>query len=119
MKMETPKMDVVRFKEADVIVASPAPLSEYVSLVSLGNNDFYDNKVVSQNSSGFDLSFDEMKNGALAHLLDLRAEFNNGSSQKSLRSLVNGTAESDEEAYATFNGDYEWDSTASIYRIKQ
>lgn len=26
MKMETPKMDVVRFEEADVIVASPTPI---------------------------------------------------------------------------------------------
>lgn len=37
MKMETPKMDVVRFKEADVLAASPAPVVQ--SFVVTGSED--------------------------------------------------------------------------------
>ena len=37
MKMETPKMDVVRFKEADVLAASPAPVAQ--SCVVTGSED--------------------------------------------------------------------------------
>ena len=44
MKMETPKMDVVRFQEADVLAASP--VRDIVTLSNLGNGNFTDNKAI-------------------------------------------------------------------------
>ncbi len=110
MKMETPKMDVVRFKEADVIVASPTPLSPYLTLANMGNGDYADNTASGETAAGqFNLTFEEMKTGSLAHLLDLSSEFNNGTSQKSLQSLVDKTYSlSDPDEYASFNGNYVW-----------
>lgn len=115
MKMETPKMDVVRFKEADVIVASPAPIAEVVTLSALGNSDFDDN-VVSGN--GFSLAFPDISNGSYAHLLKLDSTFNNGTSQKTLKNLVDSTKVSDDDSYGAFNGTYQYDDTTGVYRLQ-
>ena len=118
MKMETPKMDVVRFQEADVIVASPnpKPLSPYLTLSNMGNGDYSDNTAAGETTAGgFTLTFEDMKTGSLAHLLDLSSEFNNGKSQMSLQNLVDNTYEnSDPDEYGAFNGNYVWSNGVYI-----
>ena len=108
MKMETPKMDVVRFQEADVIVASG--VATYVTLSNLGNNDFNDNTASGHSAgSNFSLGFSDMKGGTLAQLLNLESNFNNGTSTSSLKNLVDNTYDNDDDdAYAAFNGNYVW-----------
>ena len=109
MKMETPKMDVVRFQEADVIVASSTPL--FVTLSNLGNKNFNDNKASGKSTTGssFELEFSDMQGGALAQLLNLESTFNNGTSSSSLKNLVDNTSkDNDDESYGAYNGNYVW-----------
>ena len=114
MKMETPKMDVVRFKEADVLAASPIPgpvYHDYVKIANLGNGDFSDNYANAMNT---DYSFTDIHNGEVSHLLHLDSTFNNGSDEKTLSELVNDTFK-DDTSYGSFNGLYEYDNNKGKY----
>ena len=115
MKMETPKMDVVRFKEADVIVASPTPVPtriDSVTLSGLGNSDFSDNYANAMNQ---DFSFDAISKGQASHMLHLDSLFNiGGNNEKSLNELVTDTKD-DDTKYAEYNGLYEYSESAGKY----
>ena len=123
MKMETPKMDVVRFQEADVIVASP--VSDKVTLMNLGDSNYANNRVSGTAGTGFNFTFNEIYSGNLAHLLNLDSEFKNGSNVDSLRNLVDKTkgtkvdedtyVDVDLSGYSVFNGTYVWSETEGMY----
>ena len=110
MKMETPKMDVVRFQEADVLAASP--VRDIVKLSDLGNDDFSDNNA---QGVGFNLNFSDIKNGQSAHMLKLDSTFKVGTTEQTLQNLVDNTYVSDSEGYKIFNGSYEWNNSESKY----
>ena len=126
MKMETPKMDVVRFQEADVIVASSGPVdNDTVTLMNLGDKNYANNRVSGTAGTGFNLSFTDISNGSLAHLLNLDSEFKNGSNIDSLRNLVDKTkgtkvdentyVDVDLSGYNVFNGTYVWSEAEGKY----
>ena len=85
--METPKMDVVRFKEADVLAASPVvPVyHDTVTIANLGNSDFSDNYANAMNQ---DFSFDAISKGQASHLLHLDSLFNIGGNNFRLVAVV-------------------------------
>ena len=119
MKMETPKMDVVRFKEADVLAASPSPAPvyhDYVTLSNLGNSNFDDNKAHAMNT---DFSFSNIYAGEVSNLLHLDSIFNIGSDEQTLHQLAENTYKSDSSEYSNFNGLYEFDKTEGKYFKKQ
>ena len=114
MKMETPKMDVVRFKEADVLAASPVgPVyHDNVTIANLGNSNFSDNYANAMNQ---DFSFDAISKGQASHLLHLDSLFNiGGNNEKTLSELVTDT-QKDDTIYAEYNGLYEYNETAGKY----
>lgn len=114
MKMETPKMDVVRFKEADVLAASPVgPVyHDRCTVANLGDGDFSNNYANAMNQ---DFSFDAISKGQASHLLSLESIFNiGGTNEKSLNELVNET-KTDDTKYAEYNGLYEYSESAGKY----
>lgn len=110
--MKTPTMDVVRFTESDVIVASGDTFHEIVTLSNLGNSNFDDNRA---SGTGFNFTFSDIRSGSIAHLLNLDSSFNNGASEATLRSLVDSTYENDSEGYAAFNHTYEYNNDSKKY----
>ena len=110
MKMETPKMDVVRFKEADVIVASPAPIIDSVRLSGLGNQDTTDN-LLSYSSTSLDLQ------EAYDHHIQFGSGFNNNGSQKTLADLVNEANKSNplDSVNADWNHTYNWNDSTNMF----
>ena len=102
MKMETPKMDVVRFKEADVIVASNGPVSpEFSADLSRAGGDAKDMSLAivhGENAYTYDYQklWDERDSGLLASI-----SFNNGTNTKSLIQLLD-----DDVNNGAFDGHY-------------
>lgn len=100
MKMETPKMDVVRFKEADVIVASGEDLRQFSTLSGWGVDPI--NQASVSFKTGLDGAetvhgFDEIHSTPGMYGLT----YNNGTTSIPLSVL----AESDAE-HSEFNGTY-------------
>ena len=112
MKMETPKMDVVRFKEADVIVASPTPVPtriDSVTLSGLGNRNTTDN-FLSYSSHSLDLQ------DAYDHHIQFGNGFVNNGAEKTLADLVN-EANSDpiDSVNSNWNHTYNWNESTSKF----
>ena len=113
MKMETPKMDVVRFQEADVIVASPAPAPikyESVTIMGLGNNNTNDN-FLSFGTSSLDLQ------EAYTYHIQFGNGFVNNGSEKSLEDLVNeaNTSNPIDSVNSDWNHTYNWNESAGKF----
>ena len=100
--MRAPKMDVVRFTESDVIVASG---NEIVNLSNLGDGKYANNTV---SGDGFNLTFDGIQHGSYAHIINTGSTFNNGSSAKTLWDLIIETDNDGDNSNSNFNGTYEW-----------
>lgn len=102
MKMETPKMDVVRFKESDVIVASNGPVSpEYSADLSRAGGDAMDMSLAithNENYHSYDYAYlvDNQDAGLLAGV-----SFNNGTATKTLSQLL-----ADDVNNGSFDGHY-------------
>ena len=115
MKMETPKMDVVRFQEADVLAASTPVFQDKVTIANLGDSNYANNRVSGTAGTGFNFTFNEINSGSLAHLLNLDSQFKNGDYNDSLRNLIDKTNPEDADYYSHFIGTYEWSSTEGKY----
>ena len=104
--MRTPKMDVVRFTESDVIVASGGALST-VTISGLGNGNLGDN-YLSYGSTELDLT------DASNHHLSFGNGFNNNGTIKTL-DILNSEAGSTDTANSDWNHTYNWDADSSLF----
>ena len=101
MKMETPKMDVVRFEEADVLAASqinPAPFTAAVYNAGGKEKDLGLTITHNGNPHSYDYQgiWDNQDAGLLAGV-----SFNNGTATKTLSDLLD-----DDVNNGAFDGDY-------------
>ncbi len=118
MKMETPKMDVVRFGEADVIVASGNPVEHrYATLSNWGTGSVGDATVSYSNGHDFTYSYDSL-NGLLSNGgLNGNQSYTSGGSTVTLGELVGG---GDADGLFTgFNGVYETFDGGATWSPKQ
>jgi hypothetical protein len=116
MKMETPKMDVVRFKEADVLAASPAPVdNNFYALTSGwgGATGGASLKIIQHDEVIENYDWDRISSGEAAHLINNNINFDG---------LSLGTLYADEctdnPQYDAYNG--QWISSNGVdYRRHQ
>ena len=111
MKMETPKIDVVRFQEADVIVASPAPVFAHK------NADLYKWGDTTQGNAGIYYHNDDGSDGDDKNLATLQKDLSNGylnatstftNNNNTTVTLADLLAGGDaEDLYKDMNGTYE------------
>lgn len=105
MKMETPKMDVVRFQEADVLAASPivTPFSAAVSNAGGKEKDLAMTITHNGNSYPYDYQglLANQDSGILADV-----SFNNGSAIKTLSDLLDDDVNNEafDGNYISYNG---------------
>lgn len=113
MKMETPKMDVVRFEEADVIVASPIPGPIDTVTISGVGDTVTTNNYLSYGSTTLDLK------DADDHHISFGNGFNNNGVTKTLEQLVKEANESDPEdsVNADWNHIYNWNNSTKLYEF--
>ena len=107
MKMETPKMDVVRFQEADVIVASSI---DSVTISGLGNNNTTDN-YLSYGTTSLDLQ------DAYNHHVQFGSGFVNNGTPKTLADLVNEANGSNpiDSVNSDWNHTYNWNASNGMF----
>ena len=102
-RMATPTMDVLRFKEGDVIVASGYMTAQ---LSNLGNGSSCDAFLEFLNGDKVDYGYNQ-----LAKMVDegFDVSFNNGTDTRSLSTMVGNDKNDDGVTDASFNGIYKKD----------
>ena len=112
MKMEMPKMDVVRFQEADVIVASGTPVDNnfYTTLGAWGGTSKNATIKISQGKNVlFDYNWDQLNSAEGAKIIDNNKYYSRGDKSVSLADLyADEKLENPLHAaeYEYFNGSY-------------
>lgn len=102
-RMAIPTMDVVRFKEEDVIVASGHMTAQFSGLGdSTSRNAFLE----FLNGEKVERNFNDLE-----HLVDesFKLDFNDGTETKSLSDLVKQDKNDDGSTHSSFNGTYKKD----------
>ena len=108
MKMETPKMDVVRFKEADVIVASPSPVIDTVTISGVGDSNATNN-YLTYGTTSLDLQ------EAYKHHIQFGSGFVNNGSTKTLAELATEAANSNDSVNSNWNHIYSWNGSTNMF----
>ena len=113
MKMETPKMDVVRFEEADVLAAS-GPDTRFYSYMNNWGGTSKDASLRIEQSGNTIANYDwqAIESGAASHLLNDGLTFNG----TTLHDLIEDE-QKDTPTYSGYNG--EWVSTNGINYTRQ
>ncbi|PWJ71182.1 hypothetical protein B0O40_1047 [Ruminococcaceae bacterium R-25] len=101
MKMETPKMDVVRFQEADVIVAS-GDHNKMATLFGWGDTIQGNAKLTFSNGKTSEYDWESLQNQKDDEMLGNLSFKNQAGSTATLNQLA-----SDENSYGAWNGLYE------------
>ena len=101
MKMEMPKMDVVRFQEADVIVAS-GDHRKMATIAGWGNGVDNDATLTFTNGQVTSYTFEKLKTDYNNEMLG-SLEFRNSAGN----TVTVGQLASDENSYSAWNGKYE------------
>lgn len=106
MKMETPKMDVVRFQEADVIVASPspAPVIDTVTISGVGDT-VADNNLLTYGNTSVNLQ------EAYKYHIQFGSGFINNGVSKTLAELAQEANDSGDSKNSDWNHVYNWNSS--------
>ena len=99
MKMETPKMDVVRFNEADVIVASGEEHRRFATLAGWANNTPNDATLTFSNGDTISYNYAQIKDMTEHDLGGLT--FTNDYGSVTIEQLA-----ADEDSYGDWNGTY-------------
>ncbi len=108
MKMETPKMDVVRFQEADVLAASSPIESVTVSGVGDRNNT---NNILSYGATSLNLQ------EAGQYHIQFGNGFNNNGKKKTLANLVDDANDTDDSVNSDWNHTYNWNSSTNMFEF--
>ena len=111
--METPKMDVVRFQEADVLAASPIPGPIDTVTISGVGDKVTDNNYLSYSNTSLNLQ------EADDHHIQFGNGFNNNGSTKTLADLVKEANESDpkDSVNSDWNHTYNWNSLTQMFEF--
>ncbi len=116
MKMETPKMDVVRFKEADVLAASPVPVDNNFYAMTSGWGGATGGaslRIVQNENTICNYNWDAISRGEAAHLINNNINFDG----LSLGTLYEDECKANPQ-YDEYNG--EWISSNGVdYRRRQ
>ncbi len=110
MKMETPKMDVVRFQEADVIVASNGLDKKLATLAGWGDGTSGNATLTFTDGNGQNATvhpYSEIHQDSEIYNLWF---INNNNDSVNLSAMAN-----DENSYSEFNGHYERKADGKYY----
>ena len=122
MKMETPKMDVVRFEEADVIVASGVFNTNWKADVADcgGTKANMSVTVTKPNEKPTYTNFEELVEIEKINWLAGATFYNTANDYATLVQLIDDDKTTGEGQYSRFNGYYESsDNGASYWRVNQ
>lgn len=109
MKMETPKMDVVRFNEADVIVASPVPSRiDTVTISGVGDRNATNN-FLTYGTTSLDLQ------DAYDHHIQFGSGLVNNGATKTLADLAEEAAQNNDSVNSNWNHTYNWNESTSKF----
>lgn len=109
MKMETPKMDVVRFKEADVLAASPVPSRIDTVTISGVGDTIADNNLLSYGTTSVNLQ------EAYRYHIQFGSGFVNNGATKTLADLAEEAADHNDSVNSNWNHTYNWNESTSMF----
>ena len=121
MKMETPKMDVVRFKEADVIVASPVPVVHTTKAAGFNNESVGDANIIYKGVSYTDAHTlnSALEADGLAGIYQLYIPGKDTHSYYGTEDMFyidENPQYGIEHSILIPDGDYDWNGSAFVYR---